>query len=264
MAITFGETASKAYTTSAILLLSSWSLTALVITALNVMNDKKGFLAPAASVGLLTFLVCRLIAAINPVPLSAAASRGTIAHLIASANYGSRSGAFALFLMTCTWLYQLLETLFVLVLATTIAASVLFLSMFGGPVGEESATEGVKAPEFNFDSNSTALMEFEEKVGVDPTDLLRRFGPYTFFVVMAAVWINFLSLCLYVLGHAAKSFSIVLSTPTQSLVMQQTVVTVIEDGSAPPARIAPPNIPELSLGLQVEDGVTKEKIMIDA
>lgn len=258
MAITFGEIASKAYTTSAILLLSSWSLTALVITALNVMNDKKGFLAPAASIGLLTFLVCRLIAAVNPLPIPVAANRGTLAHLIASANYGSRSGAFVLFLMTWTWLYQLLETLFVLVLATTIGASMLLLIVLGEPVNkEESGTDGGSATAFDFDANSTALVEFEEKLGVDPTDIIRRFGPYTFAVIIGLVWINFVSLCLYVLGHAARSFSTVLSTPTQSLVVQQMNVAIVGDGAIP----APLNLPEPPQGVNV---VTEEKMIIDA
>ena len=213
-----------AYKVLAVLLLSSWSLTALAMTSLNLLNENKGFLAPAASIALLTFLVCRLIVVFNPLPtaqnfgvapISAASNGGTVAHLIASANYGSRSGAFVLFLLTCTWLYQLLQTLFLLIVATLISASLLITILYGEKAtGDESAADSGSDTNFDPYSNTTALVEFQEQTGVDPNEFLRRIGPRAFILIMSTVWINVLTLCLYILGHAAKSFSTVLSTPT--------------------------------------------------
>ena len=255
----------------AILLLSGWSLTALVMASLNVLNENKGFLAPVASIALLTFLVCRLIVVFNPLPtvqnfgagtIPAAPNGGTVAHLIASADYGSRSGAFVLFLLTCTWLYQLLQTLFLLIVATLISASLLITILYGEKSsGDDPAADSGPGTNFDQYSNTTAIVEFQEQTGVDPNEFLRRVGPRAFILIMGTIWVNFLTLCLYVLGHAAKSFSTVLSTPTQTLVIQQTEVTVTEE-------VAVPTNTSL-LGIsgpagKVEEKVSQEKIIVDA
>ncbi|KAE8136577.1 hypothetical protein BDV38DRAFT_249287 [Aspergillus pseudotamarii] len=190
------------YTGLAVLLLLAWTLTALSFTALNVLNSKSTYLEIVASSSLLTFLICRLLVASNP----STVQDDTVARLIASADYGSRRGAVVLFGLCCTWLYDLLNQA-VLLFFMTIFGSVMATAIYNdafmntGVDGDESTT-----------AVSVEVKKFEDMAGFDPTEMFKLIPPRLLVYVVGLVWLNFLSLGAYVLGHAAMSLKKVLSS----------------------------------------------------
>ncbi|KAE8359911.1 hypothetical protein BDV27DRAFT_149157 [Aspergillus caelatus] len=190
------------YTGLAILLLLSWTLTALAFTALNVLNSKSTYLEIVASSSLLTFLVCRLLVASNP----SIRQDDTIARLIASADYGSRRGAVVLFGLCCTWLYELLNQVVLL----------FFMTIFGSVMATAIYNDAFTDTGVDSDEGTTAVSvevkKFEDMAGFDPTEMFKLIPPRLLVYVVALVWLNFLSLGTYVLGHAAMSLKKVLGS----------------------------------------------------
>ncbi|GKZ28448.1 hypothetical protein AbraIFM66950_007116 [Aspergillus brasiliensis] len=187
-------------------ILASWIVTALSLTAINILNTEATFTAQAASISLLTFLVCRLLVRLQP----GAANEGrTIAHLLATADYGSRRGALILISFCSTWLYELLTKGVLLVLVTVFGA-VMATVIYNDPnFSEDWQTE----PVADQPQRTAALVEidkFKEEVGFDPTQLFRSIPPQALVYFIVLVWFNFISLGLYILGHGLKAFCRVL------------------------------------------------------
>lgn len=202
MAHGLSQLSSGLYTGLAVLLLLAWSLTALSFTAVNVLNSKSTYLEIVASSSLLTFLICRLLVASNP----STRQDDTIARLIASADYGSRRGAVVLFGLCCTWLYELLNQ----------AVLLFFMTIFGSVMATAIYNDAFTDTGVDSDESTTAvsveMKKFEDMAGFDPTKMFKLIPPRLLVYVVALVWLYFLSLGAYVLGHAATSLKKVLSS----------------------------------------------------
>jgi hypothetical protein len=152
--------------------------------------------------------MCRLLVAWNP---SSKSENVTIAQLIASADSGSRRGAFVLLSLCCTWLYELLNQALVL----------FFMTVFGGVIAtaiyNDAFTDSVQETEPQ-DGSTTSLSvhvkEFNETVGFDPTEIFKMIPPRVWLYFVGLMWLNFFSLGVYVLGHAVVSLKKVLTLPT--------------------------------------------------
>ncbi|EAW25585.1 uncharacterized protein NFIA_044040 [Aspergillus fischeri NRRL 181] len=202
----------------AIGLLVSWTLTALSYTALVALNTNSTYLEIIACTTMFTFLMCRLLVAWNPSPKS---ENITIAQLIASADSGSCRGALVLFSLCCTWLYELLNQALVL----------FFMTVFGGVIAtaiyNDAFTDGVQETEPHNGSTtslSVHVKEFKETVGFDPTELFKMIPPRVLLCFVGLMWLNFLSLGAYVLGHAVVSLKKVLSSPTSTSTTTESTV----------------------------------------
>lgn len=212
MAPSLSQASTRLYTVLAAVLLTSWTITALGLSALNVLNNNKSVVQSIAAISLFTFLACRLLVVFRPRNTDVS-QYGTVAHFIATADYGSRKGALVLFSLCCTWLYELL----------TMGMLLLFMTFFGGMMAtalyQESQAQGSAATEDShrhLNASTTALAEvneFKEKAGVDLTVVFKWIPPKALVYFVAALWLNFLSLGLYIFGHAAKSLVKVLSSP---------------------------------------------------
>ncbi|KAJ9295439.1 hypothetical protein DTO271G3_5895 [Paecilomyces variotii] len=212
MANTLSQASTRVYMVLSAFLLTSWTITALGLSALNVLNNNKTFIRYLAAISLFTFPACRLLVLFKPRNPDGS-SNGTIAHFIASADYGSRKGALVLFGLCCTWLYELLA----------MGMLLLFTTLFGGIMAtaiyqESQAQDGSAAidNDTRVDASTTSLAEaneFNAKPGVDLTMFFKWIPPKALVYFMAALWLNFLSLGFYILGHAAKSLVKLLSSP---------------------------------------------------
>ncbi|KAJ9213058.1 hypothetical protein DTO166G4_5388 [Paecilomyces variotii] len=212
MAHYLSQASARLYMVLSAFLLTSWTITALGLSALNVLNDNKTFIQSLAAISLFTFLACRLLVLFKPRNPDGS-SNGTIAHFIASADYGSRKGALVLFGLCCTWLYELLA-MGMLLLFTTLFGGIMATALY-----QESQTQDGSAAIDNdtrVDASTTSLAEvneFNAKAGVDLTVFFKWIPPKALVYFVAALWVNFLSLGFYILGHAAKSLVKVLSSP---------------------------------------------------
>ncbi|KNG83447.1 hypothetical protein ANOM_008041 [Aspergillus nomiae NRRL 13137] len=199
------QLSSGLYTGVAVLLLLAWTLTALAFTALNVLNSNSSYLEIIASSSLLTFLFCRLLVASSE---SSPSTRqdDTIARLVASADHGSRRGAVVLFGLCCTWLYELLNQ----------AVLLFFMTVFGSVMATAIYNDAFTDDVVDVDESTTALSvemdKFEEMAGFNPTQMFKLIPPRLLVYFVALVWLNFLSLGAYVLGHAAVSLKKLLSS----------------------------------------------------
>ncbi|PYI01422.1 hypothetical protein BO78DRAFT_327664 [Aspergillus sclerotiicarbonarius CBS 121057] len=206
MASSVARLAGRLSTVLAVLFLTSWTATALSFTAISVLNTEATVIGTIASISLVTFLVCRLLVRFQP-------QDGTLAHLLATAHHGSRRGALVLLAFCGTWLYELLAKGVVL-LFLTFFGGVLATVIYNDPNLENWTT--TPTPDQS-DASTTALAEideFKEKAGFDPTQLFRWIPPQALVYCIALMWLNFLSLGLYILGHGLKSLSRVLSSPS--------------------------------------------------
>ncbi|GJP90825.1 hypothetical protein CBS147343_5089 [Aspergillus niger] len=186
--------------------LASWVITALSLTAINVLNTEATFTAQAASVSLLTFLVCRLLVRLQPV---APTEGRTIAHLLATADYGSRHGSLILVSFCSTWLYELL-TKGVLLLLLTFFGGVMATVIYNDPNFSENWQAEPVADQTQTTTALAEIDEFKEKAGFDPTQLFRWIPPQAIVYFIALVWLNVISLGLYILGHGLKALCRVL------------------------------------------------------
>ncbi|RAK95862.1 uncharacterized protein BO80DRAFT_318158, partial [Aspergillus ibericus CBS 121593] len=187
----------------AVLFLTSWTATALSFTAINVLNTEATIVGTLASSSLVTFLVCRLLVRFQ-------SHDGTLAHLLATAHHGSRRGALVHLVFCGTWLYELLAK-GVLLLFLTFVGGVLATVIYNDP-NLENLTTTTPTPD-QPDTPTTALAEideFKDKTGFDPTQLFRWIPPQAVVYCIGLLWVNFLSLGLYILGHGLKSLGRVL------------------------------------------------------
>ncbi|RHZ68727.1 hypothetical protein CDV55_105993 [Aspergillus turcosus] len=183
------------------------TLTALGFTALVALNTNSTYLEIIACTTLFTFLMCRLLVAWNP---SKTSQDVTIAQVIASADSGSRRGALVLFSLCCTWLYELLIQ----------GALLFFMTFFGGVMAtaiyNDAFTDVHEAADT--DASTTAVSvevdQFKDMAGFDPTEMFKLIPWRLLVYLVGLAWLNFLSLGVYVLGHAVVSLKNVLTSPT--------------------------------------------------
>ncbi|KAJ5668236.1 uncharacterized protein N7477_006806 [Penicillium maclennaniae] len=205
----------RLYTGISVTLLTLWVTTALGFTALDILNTSRSLVEPIASVSLLTYLICRLIALLQPT------QNDSIAHLLTAPRH-SRREAFAMLLFCGTWLYELVYK----------AMLMFFMTIFGGAIaaaiyndGFESTTEQQTHPS-DSDVAGSALAEideFKEMVGIDPVQLFKRIPPQFLVYFAIFAWINFGSLTLYVLRLAWKSVKVVLGSPSTTISREKTI-----------------------------------------
>ncbi|RLM00016.1 hypothetical protein CFD26_107269 [Aspergillus turcosus] len=206
MALGLAQVSAGLYKGLAIGLLVSWTLTALGFTALVALNTNSTYLEIIACTTLFSFLMCRLLVAWNP---SKTSQNVTIAQVIASADSGSRRGALVLFSLCCTWLYELLIQ----------GALLFFMTFFGGVMAtaiyNDAFTDVHEAADT--DGSTTAVSvevnQFKDMAGFDPTEMFKMIPWRLLVYLVGLAWLNFLSLGVYVLGHAVVSLKNVLTSP---------------------------------------------------
>jgi hypothetical protein len=226
MAPSLTHVSASLYRGLAIGVLVSWTLTSLGYTALAALNTNSTYLEIIACTTMFTFLMCRLLVAWKP---SSKSENVTIAQLIASADSGSRRGAFVLFSLCCTWLCELLNQALVL----------FFMTVFGGVIAtaiyNDAFTDGVQETEPQ-DGSTTSLSvhvkEFNETVGFDPTEIFKMIPPRVWLYFVGLMWLNFLSLGVYVLGHAVVSLKKLLTSPTSTATATESAVDKAVPGDA--------------------------------
>ncbi|KAJ5921452.1 hypothetical protein N7466_009778 [Penicillium verhagenii] len=186
-------------------LLTSWTITSLGFSALNILNANRSLIGTAASISLLTYLACRLLVLTQPnIP------NDSIARLLTTAHRGSRRHALATFAFTCAWLYELLSQALIMV----------FMTIFGGAIAAAIYNESVEEPvgpvnRSVSDMQNTSLVEigeFKDKVGVDPVALFKLIPPKALIYFAVLVWANFATLGLYVLRLWWRSAMLVLGS----------------------------------------------------
>ncbi|GIK07670.1 hypothetical protein Aspvir_003336 [Aspergillus viridinutans] len=217
MALGLSHARTSLYKGLAIVLLVSWTLTALSFTALVALNTNSTYLEIIACTTMFTFLMCRLLVLWDP---SSRSGNATIAQLIASADSGSRRGALGLFSLSCTWLYELLNQ----------ALLLFFMTVFGGVIAtaiyNDAFTDGVHETEHENGSTtavSVQVNQLKEMAGFDLTELFKMIPPQVLVYFVGLMWLNFLSLGVYVLGHAVVSLKKVLTSPMYTASKESTV-----------------------------------------
>ncbi|KAL4954429.1 hypothetical protein BDW69DRAFT_163239 [Aspergillus filifer] len=183
-----------------IVLLSSWTLTALGFTALDVLNNNRTLTEVIASTSLLTFLVCRLLVASQP------KNEGSVAQLLITAYTRSRAASVTLLLLAGSWLYELLWKT-VALFFVTLFGGVFAAAIYNDAFVQKADAAGDVNVDYDLDSTTTALVqinEFQENTGldVDPTELFKMIPPRLLVYVAVLVWLNFATLGLYVLKMA--------------------------------------------------------------
>ncbi|KAL4965410.1 uncharacterized protein BDV14DRAFT_172646 [Aspergillus stella-maris] len=198
-----------------IVLLSSWTLTALGFTALDVLNNNRTLTEVIASISLLTFLVCRLFVASQP------KDESSIAQLLTTAYTRSRAASLTLLLLAGSWLYELLwktVALFFVTLFGGVFAAAIYNDAF---VKQADSMNNDVNVDNDLDSTTAALAEineFQKNTGldVDPTELFKMIPPKLLVYVAVLVWLNFATLGLYVLKMAWRGVRGVLGSRVES------------------------------------------------
>ncbi|PLB54121.1 hypothetical protein P170DRAFT_431781 [Aspergillus steynii IBT 23096] len=219
MAFTLSSIGTNLYTAFAVFLLTSWILTALGFTALNVLNTSSSFIESFASISLLTFLLARLIVLTTTQKDDAP---NTIAHTITTAHRRSQKAALLLFTFTCTWLYELLMkavmSFFMVVLGFAVTAII-----YNDPEGKDwTVTDNGRTTQSQQeDSPTTALAEIDEfktRAGVDfdPTAIFKWIPPQTLVYLVVLVWLNFATLGVYLMRYAWRALKSALGSSTAS------------------------------------------------
>jgi hypothetical protein len=174
---------------------------------------------------MLTFITSRLLVTFDSTASATSKSQQpneNLAHIIAYANRStSRAQVLVFFVLCCLWLYQLL-LLGVILLALTSIGGFIAYTIYNA--GVENPPEELLHMEPN--ETSTALVTFQEKAGFDPSDMFRRTPPWVLISAVAVVWFNFLSLVLYIVAHAARSFAKLLLAPAPEVVVRRETVVI--------------------------------------
>ncbi|KAJ5752245.1 hypothetical protein N7520_009162 [Penicillium odoratum] len=203
----FGSIISK---TISVVLLTSWTITTLGFSALNVLNENRGLIGTAASISLLTYLACRLLVFTHP-----DTKNDSIAYFLTTAHLRSPLEALATFMFTCAWLYELLSQ----------AVTMMFMTFLGGTIATliytDSLVEVTKDQDpmtpSDSDLENTSLAqidEFKAKSGLDPVALFKLIPPQLLISLAVLVWVNFGALVLYVLRLSWRSAKAVLGSPS--------------------------------------------------
>ncbi|KAJ5663636.1 hypothetical protein N7507_004367 [Penicillium longicatenatum] len=221
MANTVSSFGSRVFTTISVVLLTSWTITALGFSAVNVLNDNRSLIGTASSISLLTYLACRLLVFTQPT------QNDSIAHILTTGYIRSRREALATFVFTCAWLYELLSQ----------AVLMVFMTILGGAIATAIYTDAfVEDPDDVYQSDSdrenTSLAvaeidEFKQKVGVDPVAIFKLIPPKVLIYFAVLVWVNFASLGLYVLRLSWRSAKVLLGSSS---------VPVVRNGEAPDSK----------------------------
>ncbi|KAL2824993.1 hypothetical protein BJY01DRAFT_230299 [Aspergillus pseudoustus] len=211
---------SSLYRILAIPLLTSWTLTALSFAALDVLNSNRSPIEPIASISLLTYLVCRLLIVSQPQPATSPANQtgnnGDIAHTLTTFHRRSPLGGLISLALAVSWLYELLFK-GVLMFFVTIFGGVFATAIYNGAFDQDNKPGSSEAffggnEDVNLSGvETTALAEFDElkaKTGVDPTVVIKMIPPKLLVYVVAAVWLNFATLGLYIIRHAWRSLRV--------------------------------------------------------
>jgi hypothetical protein len=242
----FRQLVSGLYKCLASVILACWSLFALCLTASSGLGDKKNLLPLISNPSLLTFLVSKLVvvgrfgSASKPIGGGKNQSDSSLAHWISSADYGSPQGALALFIFACTWLWHLVNVLLamgVLSLMFGLAAFARYKAMNESESHPEMASDSANGLDTGTTSNlTTALTTFSNETGVDPNFLVDVFPIWAILPFILGMWLNVLSLFLYLAGHALNSLRIVLSSSSESWTRQeaQRVLATVQQQSEGP------------------------------
>ncbi|KAJ5279972.1 hypothetical protein N7478_005344 [Penicillium angulare] len=186
------------YKAISVALLASWSISTLIFTLLNVVNDKGSLMETIGSVSLLTYLACRLILFLQPTT----SRNDSIAHFFTTAHLRSRKEALVMFLISWTWLYELAYQFFFM----------LFATIFGGAIAVAIYNDpDLDLSESDMDNTALAnIEEFTEKSGLDLRTSLNWVPPRALVYVGLILWLNFASLCVYVLRVSWRSAKVAL------------------------------------------------------
>ncbi|KAI9038275.1 uncharacterized protein KD926_010931 [Aspergillus affinis] len=213
MALTPSTLSKNIFSAFAILLLTTWTLTALAFTALNVLNTNSTYISSIASISLLTFLLARLLVISHPTTGSGTGTHDTesIAHILTSAHRRSRKEALLLFTLTCTWFYELLCKV-VLLFFMTVFGGVVATIIYNDPEGLRATDNmgSAQGGQQDDDAGTTALAEidqFKTRAGVDfdPSVVFMWIPPRMLVYFAVLVWVNFVGLGVYVLRYAWRA-----------------------------------------------------------
>ncbi|RDW93013.1 uncharacterized protein DSM5745_00335 [Aspergillus mulundensis] len=187
-----------------ILLLSAWTGTALIFTALNAVIASTTALETIGSTSLFTYLLCRLYVAFT------SRESTSLPRTLTNAYTHSRTAAITLLVFAAAWLHQLYQRVLMLMVVTffTIGLSIimhldkvasaaggkLVVADGAGPVPMPMRMSGTEAfkKEFGFEELETELeVDFANVFESMPTGLLLWGG--------LMLWVGFLSLGVYLL-----------------------------------------------------------------
>ncbi|KAL4819705.1 hypothetical protein BDW67DRAFT_153971 [Aspergillus spinulosporus] len=177
-----------------ILLLLAWTTTALVFTVLNTFASNTTNFEIVASTSLFTFLICRLYVAFTP------SNTTSLAHTLTTAATRSRTAALIQLLFAVSWLYGLCLKLLTLVFATALGATLALVMWHdeliqSGFLQPSAGQDGLsKVDSFK---QSMKLDALEKEIDVDFAKLLGGISPVWLLGVVLAVWVDFVSLGVY-------------------------------------------------------------------
>ncbi|PYI24545.1 hypothetical protein BO99DRAFT_77 [Aspergillus violaceofuscus CBS 115571] len=196
----------------AVLFLASWTATALAFAALDALNSDQGMLSLIVPTSLLTFLICRLFIASQP-SANLGTVNPTVAYTITAAHHHSPRNALLLLLFTLSWLYELLFKC-VGMFIVTLVGGFLFTAIHNDAFVEKNGTASETQDVSELESTMSAgLNGFQEKTGVDPTQIVKAIPPRALLYLVLLVWVNLATLGLYILRLAWKSLMTVLGGP---------------------------------------------------
>ncbi|KAK1148189.1 hypothetical protein N8T08_010834 [Aspergillus melleus] len=232
MALTLSTLSTKLSTGFSILLLTTWTLTALGFTALNVLNTNRTYIESIASISLLTFLLARLLVLSSPTTPTPTHGNETIAHILTTSHRRSRKEALLLFTFTCTWLYELLCKA-VLLFFMTVFGGVVATFIYNDPEGWHATDTMGSAQSGQQDEGAatTAVAEidhFQTRAGVDfdPSAVFRWIPPRALVYFAVVVWVDFVGLGVYVLRYAWRALRGVVRDDGSAV----PVVVVVQNG----------------------------------
>ncbi|KAL4773325.1 hypothetical protein BDW60DRAFT_184729 [Aspergillus nidulans var. acristatus] len=177
-----------------ILLLSAWTTTALIFTVLNTFAANTTNFEIVASTSLFTFLICRLYVAFTP------SDTISLAHTLTTAATRSRTGALIQLLFAVSWLWELCLKLLTLVFATAVGATLALVmwhdALIESGVLQPSAGQDELSKVDSF-KQSMKLDALEKEIDVDFAKLLGGVSPVCLLGFVVAVWVDFVSLGVY-------------------------------------------------------------------
>lgn len=177
-----------------ILLLSAWTTTALTFTVLNTFAANTTNFEIVASTSLFTFLICRLYVAFSP------SDTNSLAHTLTTASTRSRIGALIQLLFAASWLWELCLKLLTLLLATAVGATLALVMWYDALIESGARQPSAGQDELSkVDSfkQSMKLDALEKEIDVDFAKLLGGVSPAWLVAVVLAVWVDFVSLGVY-------------------------------------------------------------------
>ncbi|KAL4880273.1 hypothetical protein BJY04DRAFT_219271 [Aspergillus karnatakaensis] len=193
------------YTLLAVPLLTSWTLLALLFTALNVLNTDASYLSLITSTSLFTFLICRLLLVCQP-----SLNNNSLAHTLTTAYRSSARNAAIFLLLALSWLHDLLyKTL-----------GLFFITIFGGGLATaiyndafhevnehgEPVAPVQREAELDIEPNALAAIdEFRDKTGANPLAIVKMIPPKLLVYLVVIVWVSFASLGVYILRLAFRA-----------------------------------------------------------